>query len=300
MESTYLLTLIEVARTGSLTKAAEVLCVTQSAVSRRVKYLEDQYGHQLLDRSGSTLQPTSEGVLVLEKAQKIIEIERELLSGLNSLDNKKGFSFLCTPTFGIVHLPDVLREFMLNCADAGDLKFVFDMPEKIIKSLKDGRYEMAIVEHCECLDLSDFETLALTGDQMIFAGATSLPLEEKISVETLLTHTLFGRDEGCCSRLLLENNLAALGHSTSEFSRVIIFDDLNLIVQAVIRGEGVAFISSELVQPYIDLGQLTVFKVPGFNHQRRRTLVFNSNFADHGLANKFKKILLERFALPPC
>ncbi len=43
MESLYLKTLVEVVRTGSLSRAAETLHVTQPAVSRRIKFMEDQY-----------------------------------------------------------------------------------------------------------------------------------------------------------------------------------------------------------------------------------------------------------------
>jgi DNA-binding transcriptional LysR family regulator len=295
MESTYLRTLIEVARTGNLTRAADTLCVTQSAVSRRIKFLEDQYGYLLLDRSGPVLVPTPEGALVLEKAQKILDIERELLSGLTALEKKKGLSFLCTPTFGIVHLPDILREFMLNCAEAGDLKFVFDMPENIVKALKGGLYEMAIIEHCECFDLSDFRTVSLPGDEMIFAAAPSRGMGKEVDVETLLAQTLFGRNEGCCSRTLLEKNLSHMNRSTADIRKVVVYDDLHLIVRAVIEGDGVAFISSDLVQPYVESGELGTFRVSGFNHQRLRTFVLNNNFAGCSLAAQFVETVFARF-----
>ena len=59
MELLYLKTLVEVVRTGSLSRAADILCVTQPAVSRRIKFLEDQYGYELLDRSGHRLRPSA-------------------------------------------------------------------------------------------------------------------------------------------------------------------------------------------------------------------------------------------------
>ena len=109
MESLYLKTLVEVVRTGSLSRAAESLHVTQPAVSRRIKFMEDQYGCELLDRSGNVLRPTEAGHLVYEKAQSLLEIEADLVSGLHRLDGKVRISLSCTPSFGIAHLPAVLR-----------------------------------------------------------------------------------------------------------------------------------------------------------------------------------------------
>ena len=307
MESVYLKTLIEVVRTGSLTKAAETLHVTQSAISRRIKFLEESYNRCLLDRSGALLIPTPEGQLVLKKAAKILELEGELLSELSSLERKPELAFICTPTFGIVHLPDILREFMLKSSEAGNLKFLFEMPEKIVRGLKKGLFEMAVIEHCQCFDLSDFEAVSLPGDEMVFAVNPALGINGELkNIESLFAQTLYARDEGCCSRTLLENNLQLAGRTTSEFRQIVIYDDLHIIVQALLNGEGVAFISSELIAPHVRSGRLTTFKVAGFTHQRCRTFVFNNILEKGSPAAQFVETVFERFPqrdkeqLPSC
>ncbi len=296
MESIYLKTLLEVVKTGNLTKAADVLCVTQSAVSRRVKFMEDQYGYELIDRSGPLLRPTAAGELVLEKAQRILDIEQELLSGLGLLKGKKTLSFACTPTFGIIYLPEILREFMLSNSEAGDLKFIMEMPEKILKGMKEGLYEMAVVEHCECFDLTDFETISLTGDEMVFAASPGLGLGgTMVPLETLFKQTLFARNEGCCARTLLENNLRKLGLDSGKFSRTVVYDDLHIIVDALVRGEGIGFISNELIRSHVQEGRLQELRVAGFNHHRNRTFVHNGCFPDCNLSGPFVKAILNRF-----
>jgi DNA-binding transcriptional LysR family regulator len=295
MESTYLKTLIEVARTGSLTKAADTLCVTQSAVSRRIKFLEDQYGQPLLDRSGPVLTLTVAGSVVLEKAEKILEIERELLSRLQGLEKKKELTFACTPAFGIVHLPEILREFMLTRAEVGDLKFVLDMPEKIMEGLRKGMYEMAVIEHCQCYSLSDFEAVALPGDEMVFAAAPGLRIPASAGLDLLFQQTLFSRHEGCCSRTLLANNLRNFGREIGEFRRIVIYDDLHVIVRSLLNGDGIAFISSDIVKKYVADGRLTACRVEGFVHQRKRTFVFNGHLPGESLAEQFTENILQYF-----
>ena len=297
MESTYLKTFVEVARSGSLTKAARTFCITQSAVSRRIKFLEDHYGYPLLDRSGPILVPTEHGALLIEKALKVLAIEDELRLGLRSVAGRLGLSFVCTPTFGIVHLPEIMRDFIFSRVDASDLKFTFEMPEKIILGLREGLYEMAVIEHCQHFDLSDFDTFPLSEDEMVFASAPGLGIDPWIeSIDRLLVHTLFGRNDGCCSRTLLENNLKASNRTIQDFKRLIICDDLNIIVRALINGDGIAFISNELVAPYVREGKLVISKVAGFTHQRHRTFVFNGCFPEQSIGAQFMEMVCKRFS----
>lgn len=92
----YLETLVEAASLGSFSRAAESLCLTQSAVSKRIRFLEEHYGSPLLDRSGPVIVPTTAGLLVIEKARRLLAIEREL-EHLEVLDRRRGISFCCTP-----------------------------------------------------------------------------------------------------------------------------------------------------------------------------------------------------------
>ncbi|ABQ24658.1 LysR family transcriptional regulator [Geotalea uraniireducens] len=274
MESIYLKTLIEAVKTGSLSKAAENLCVSPSAASRRIKFLEDQYGYPLLDRSGPVLKPTQAGSLVFDKAKKLLEIEQELLHGLTEMGNKPRISFCCTPAFGIAYLSSVLKEFMMHNADLNNLKFFFDMPDKVVKGLKEHLFDLAVIEHCACLDLKEVLTFPLPDDEMIFVSAPSLGIESAVAdLDILVQQRLYSRNEGCCSKIFLDSNMQNVGRDSQEFKQIIIYDDLHLIIQAVLDGEGIAFISRSVVDKYLDNGSLRVHRVEGFRHNRNRTLV---------------------------
>lgn len=277
MESAYLKTLVEVAKAGSISKAADTLCVTQPAVSRRIKFIEEQYGYLLLDRSGQTLVLTNAGKLVFEKAEKMLVIERELLSGLKSIHEKNSIAFICTPTFGIVHLPTIMREFMLEYNDLADLSFMFDMPGNIVEAMRDGMYDLAVLEHCERFDFSDLSTVPLPGDDMVFVSSPVLGLTSgKIALEDLFSQMMLTRKDGCCSRTLLEGNLCAIGKELSDFRSCVVIDDLHMILQSTQAGQGISFLSRELVQDQIDGGLLREHCIEGFRHHRNRTLIIHS------------------------
>jgi LysR family transcriptional regulator, flagellar master operon regulator len=74
MDIELLRTFLEVARTRHFGKAATELCVTQSAVSARVRQLEQTIGMQLFTRSRNNIQLTPEGRQLLKHAETIVQV----------------------------------------------------------------------------------------------------------------------------------------------------------------------------------------------------------------------------------
>ena len=72
LERIHLVTLLEVEKQGSLTAAANVLCVTQSALSHSMKKLEQQLGTDIWLREGRSLRLTQAGQYLYALAQRIL------------------------------------------------------------------------------------------------------------------------------------------------------------------------------------------------------------------------------------
>ncbi len=277
VETVYLQTLLEIVRTGSFSKAADRLCISQSAASRRIKFMEDQYGHALVDRSGPVVCATPAGALVIAKSEQILEIERGLLAGLLALSTAKRLRFACTTTFGACYLPRVLSAYLARNPDMKDLSFHFDTPERIVQGMQDGTIDVAVVEHCDSFDLPDLPMHPLPADDMIFVSHRESELPASLThIDELLGNTLFARAEGCCSRTLLEANMRGQGRSIADFSQVIVMDDVQLITTSVAAGQGIAFVSTDLVSTRIADGSLRPHRVAGFQHHRRRSLLLGS------------------------
>ena len=299
VESVYLKTLVEVVKAGSLSKAADVLCVTQPAVSRRIKFLEDQYGCELLDRSGIRMQPTPAGRMVYEKACALLEIEAELQAGLRRLEGKTSLSFTCTPAFGSAHLPCILHDFMLECADTADLKFLFLSPQETLRGLGEGVFDAGVIEGAALMDPSTFTTIPLPEAETVFMTSSSLGLPSPTTdLEAILALPLYTRREGCCSRLLLDRGLKGLGLSLDAFKKVIVLDDLHLLIQAVLAGNGTSFLPTDLVREHLDSGAIREHRLEGFEHTRPRTFVVNGTLHLGTPLAQFAKAVLAHFKLP--
>jgi len=301
MKSEYLRTLVESIATGSFSKAAENLFITQSAVSRRIKFLEDQYGYTLVDRSGPVLTATEAGLMVIEKAGKILQIESNLLNDLRGLSPVTGITFCCTPSFGITYLPEVMKGFMILKPDMLELKFFFEMPEKVIDGLRSGLYQVGVIEHTEDYDFAEFETYDLPGDDVVFASSPLLGLtEQELSIDTLVSFDLYTRKKGCCSSKLIEYNMKRLGRDQTDFNRIIYYDDLHLIISSALEGYGLAFLSKAVVEKLVDEGALRIHRATGFEHAYKRTLLVRKDSAPTRVLDSFIEEIKKVFkTIPP-
>ena len=192
-------TLIAVVEAGSFTAAAERLCVTQSAVSRRIRQLEGHYGVSLLQRGGDSVVPTPAGRILVEKAREILGIERQLELAVAEQKQRDRISFCCTPCFGACRLPDIFERYVCANGLNFDLNVVFEMPENVLDGLAAGRFDLAVIEHCDELDLTGCEAWDLPPDEMVFVSAPSLGINEPVvAIDTLTTQRLFQDTQGLC------------------------------------------------------------------------------------------------------
>jgi DNA-binding transcriptional LysR family regulator len=110
----HLIDFLVVTRCGSINKAAELLHVTQPALTRSIKRLEDQLGVPLLVRTPTGIAPTDFGRTLVPYLQKI---EGQLRQGLSDIDALRGMSsgriaFGTTTTFGQQIIPAALGRFL--------------------------------------------------------------------------------------------------------------------------------------------------------------------------------------------
>ncbi|MNJ54812.1 HTH-type transcriptional regulator CynR [compost metagenome] len=101
--------LIEVARFGSFTMAADALYITQPAISKAIKSMEEELGVVLFDRLGKRVELTDAGRIIAGQAQQIVASFQNLTSELDDLRNlKKGHIRIGLPPMVGAALPRIL------------------------------------------------------------------------------------------------------------------------------------------------------------------------------------------------
>lgn len=110
METRFLRTLLMVIETGSLADAARRLNVTPSAVVQRIRALEADIGHALIQRSGQATQATPSGRAILDRVTRLLEMEDDLkaAAALDMTTGRLRIGLIQTALTGM--LPDLLAD----------------------------------------------------------------------------------------------------------------------------------------------------------------------------------------------
>lgn len=274
MDLLLLKTFLKVAAVGNITKAAADLFVTQSAVSRRIKQLEEMVGTPLFERNGTSLLPTEAGSLLIEKGRKILDIEQEFFLSIGSGTIKERISFCCTPSLGIERVSEVISYFFADHAGSVDLNCVFTMPEEALDGIDSGRFDLALMDHCEDLVLKGRLAHSLPDDEVVFLSAPALGIAEHTEIDRLLGERLYLKNEKGCARRFIDSNLRGSGRSCDDFSSVVYFDDFSFIMREVVAGKGITFASTAIFDEELASGRLRAHRVSEFSHRRPRSLVF--------------------------
>lgn len=274
MDLILLKTFLKVATVGNITKAAALLFVTQSAVSRRIKQLEEVVGKPLLERNGTSLVPTDAGHHLIDKGRKILDLEHEFFCSIGVDNTKQRISFCCTPSLGIDCLSGVISSFCADHAESIDLNCVFCMPEEALAGIDAGRFDLALVDHCDEIDLKGRVAHSLPDDEVVFISAGALGLQaQHDTIDRLLDQRLYLKTEKGCARRFIDKNLRNLGRSCAAFSGVVYFDDFSFIMSEVMAGKGITFASSSLFSRELLSGGFYAHRVSEFSHLRSRTLI---------------------------
>lgn len=106
-------------RTGSLSKAAELLCVSQPAVSKVLAHAERSAGLKLFSRAHGRLQPTREAELLFAETQKLqsnLDSIRDLARNLAR--RPQGLLRIgCLPSLGLSLIPQAVEAFRASYPD---------------------------------------------------------------------------------------------------------------------------------------------------------------------------------------
>jgi len=138
-------TFVTIANAGNFTRAAEKLLRRQSTISLQIKRLEDALGHRLLERSPRSVSLTPEGEAVLTYAQRILDLNDEVVS-LTHEPLMQGAVRLGTPEdFATHHLPNILGRFV-QAYPSVSLEVTCDLTLSLLDGFRSGKFDIALVK----------------------------------------------------------------------------------------------------------------------------------------------------------
>ena len=237
--------LVEVAQSGSFTQAAQTLCLTQSAISRKIQQLEAHFGVTLFVRTSRSVRMTVEGEQVLASARGILE-QLKLLEDRVS-PQKRPFRIRMHVSLAVRWLLPKLSDFYLQHPDIG--LSIETVASEIVEPASDSDAYILYLARPS----SDPACMALFDEALVpvCAPATG-PLT---SMDDLVRFALLHRS---ADQQAWIDWLAANGGKPLAAYRHIPFNLDELALDAAARGLGVAVTDMTLAAESIQRGVLVI------------------------------------------
>jgi len=248
-----------VAQAGGISRGAERLHVSQPAVSKQIKELEDALGVHLLERLPRGSRLTDGGKLLAQYVQRLAVVEEEAARAIEEFRGlKRGrLAVGASTTIGAYLLPQVFGEFHRQHPDIG-LQLEIANTETIQNQLMAGSIEIALTEgliEAEHLDSEVFHE-----DELVAIAPRGHPLlkQKRVTARELCREPFILREAGSGTRAVVER---ALGKRGMTVKPVLSLASPEAIKRAVIAGVGIAIVSRLAIGCELQMGSLAVIPV---------------------------------------
>jgi DNA-binding transcriptional LysR family regulator len=281
----------EVARHGSVRRAAEALHLTAPAVSMQVKEVESQVGLPLFDRSGRKMALSTAGEYFLSYARRLLGTLKDAEDAMARFTRVESGRL----TIGMVSsakyfLPRLLAEFHREHPGI-ELRLRLGNRDELVAEMSTSEIDVSVMGRPPKDWPNRAEPFAVHPHGLIVAPDHPFTTLETVPVAALAREPFLVRETGSGTRAALETFLAT--HSLQPVF-VMEMNSTEAIKQSVMAGLGVALVSLHTVGLERRLGLIAVPPVEGLPLARRWHLVAAAGRLSSPAAEAFRYFVLER------
>lgn len=266
-----------VAQTLNFNRAAEQLSISQPAVTKHIKELEQQYNTTLFDRAKKRIVLTRSGEVLLQHAHLIFEQYQKLDFDLNLLQNKtEGELHIgASTTIAQYVIPSYLAHFQQRFPE---IKIELTMANSLVieQMLVDKKIELGLVE--ATTHNSDLKYSPFLKDEIVLVSRPKNSLLKKrvITAKELLKLPLLTRESGSGTADIIEEYLQTTGISSKQLNIHMQLGSTESIKNYLFCSDTFAFLSVYSVQQdladdrlcIIDVDRMDITRTFSFVHRQ--------------------------------
>jgi DNA-binding transcriptional LysR family regulator len=246
-----------VAKQLSFTKAADILYMTQPAVTFQVKQLEEHFNTRLFERSHGKISLTPAGDLVLGYAERILALTGEMEARVGELTGQVTGPLMigASTTIAEYQLPRILGEFKARFPQV-QARLTVANSETVAAKVADHSLDVGLIEapsHNPILT-----TLACCEDElvMICSPTHTLASRANVNARDIADQPYVSREHGSGTREVVDDFFKNNGVNPDDLHIEMELGSREAIKGAVEAGLGVAIMSASTVTKEIQLGTL--------------------------------------------
>ena len=285
-------TFLKVAKYRGITRALGELHLTQPAVSRQIKGLEEYLGTQLFLRKGRFLTLTDAGHILEHYSTRVFEILKE---AQNELDGLKGLirghiRISAATTIGIYVIPDMLAEFKLEHPGI-EINITISNKEEVLRQVQAGTVDIGFAG--PPIPFPEFARHAYMEDDMVLIVSPQhrLAARNTVSAKELTDELFILRERGSGTREILEEELRRAKVSLAQTNEL---GSTEAIKKTVAANLGISIVSSRAVILEAMIGNLRAVRVSDLDLRHMLYMLYLPNSPLSPAAEGFRRFLTDR------
>lgn len=282
-----------VANNGNITKASLELNISQPAISKSIKNLEEQLGGTLFVR-------TKRGVILTEEGKEFYKYVKQAIEYISSAENKfNELSNLESGTIRIGISTTLTKEFLLpflkkfhHLYPKINIQITTGVSSTLFQKLRNGFIDIVILNLKNQNYDSDFEIISCKEIHDVFAVSPSLKekIPNKISVDELNNYSLILQAKGSNTRSFLDEFMLS---NNTVLKPTMELTSYSLVSEFTKLGLGIGYVTKEYILDELKNGELIELKLNQKIPSRFIGIALSKTHLPSFSAKKLLEIILE-------
>ena len=270
---------LAVVREENITKAAQLLHITQPTLSRQLMGLEQELGVPLFIRGKGGLKLTDQGEIAVRYARRIKALDGKLRSELANFEKN-----ITNLKIGLTHTAEsnLTTEALAKCA-AQNPGLSITIATDTIKNLYDmlDNFEIDIAITDGKVSNPSLNSVMIDTDYLVCIMSNNNPLAKHsiITLNELRRERLILRLPTSATRMLFEATLESRNESIDDFNVILEVDNVTTIKDLVQKDFGVSILAKSVCIKEMRKKKLTIVPIENLSMARATNIVYHKNFA---------------------
>ena len=255
-----------VVQAGGVTRAAEKLNRVQSNVTTRVRQLESDLGVELFVREGKKLHLSSEGKLLLDYADRLLDLAEEAREAVHDAEPRGLLRLGTGESTAAMRLPVPMNDYLGRYPDV-TLELRTGNTRELAAAVLGGELDAALIS--EPIADAPFEKVAIYEEELvIIAAAGHAPIK---SPRDARPQTVLAFESGCSYRQRLEDWFAHHGEMPD---RIVEITSYHAMLGCAVAGMGISLMPRNVLTTFPDAKLLSTHSLPAALARAQTSLIW--------------------------
>ncbi len=288
---------VQVSESGSFSRAAKELYLTQPTISAHIASLEKELSVRLFVRNTKEVGLSDDGKELYKYARQIVDLEKKIEERFCAKDTgeKRCITIAASTIPAQYLLPKVLISFNEKYPDE-QIKIIETDSTKVVTQIIDHMADVGFTgtvlekKHCKYIPFYKDELVIVTPNTERYQR---LKEEQTENIHWLLEEHVIMREEGSGTRKEARKQLKRAGINPAELDVIASIENQETIKKSVRQGMGVSIATKDETRD----GYILAFPIPKSDNGRDINLVYNKNYQLSSSAERFIKIVKEVYQI---